>query len=214
MARKKSKKNFMNVSAYRKLRTNIEYTSLQEGIKSVCFTSANHGAGTTTVASNLAIVSAGNKGRVLLIDCDIDKPQVHRSFGFDNGEGLTDILRSNDFSNTSLYTRKFKDKNSEGYLYVMPAGSRVGNSLDILSSHAFVEFMNAMKENFDFIVLDCPSMETSSDVIPVSSVVDGTILVISSMDTDKNIAKSALTQLKRNGANVLGTVLNKTKQDN
>ena len=71
--------------------------------------------------------------------------------------------------------------------------------------------MQLMKSEYDFIIVDCPSLESCSDVIPVSHLVDGTILVVSLPETDKNIAKKSIERLKRNGAEVLGTVLNKVE---
>lgn len=71
--------------------------------------------------------------------------------------------------------------------------------------------MDEMKNQFDFILVDCPSLEDSNDVIPVGHVVDGTILVVSLPETDKNTAKKTIQQLNRNGVIVLGTVLNKAE---
>lgn len=206
-------KNKSNNQAYRKLRTNIEYRNDDKNIKSICLTSCNHGAGTTTVACNLAITSAANKSKVLLIDANISNPQIHKVFNMNMDTGLTNILRNHDYSNVMYYTSKFKDNHSDGVLYVMGAGSKISHSLDVLSSEAFKDFMIAMNEVFDFIIIDCPSIETSYDVIPVTHVVDGTVLVISSLDSDKNKAKDALKQLHRNGAYILGTVLNKVVGD-
>lgn len=206
-------KNHSNSFAYRKLRTNIEYRNQETKVQSVCLTSANHGAGITTVASNLAIVSAANNPKVLLIDADINKPQIHKSFNIKNDTGFTNLLKNQDYSNIDYYTKKFKDSHSNGILYVMTSGVRVNNSLDLLSSAVFDEFMQAMKKEFDFIVLDCPSMESSQDVIPITHVVDGTIVVVSSLETNKNDAKDALMQLHRNGAHILGTVLNKVEAE-
>lgn len=71
-----------------------------------------------------------------------------------------------------------------------------------------------MRMRFEFIILDCPPVLSVSDCIPVSRVSDGTLFVVSSKDTDKNDAKTALQQLQRNGANVIGTVLNKVDKTN
>lgn len=93
----------------------------------------------------------------------------------------------------------------------MSAGSNLKHPIDLLSGQDFKEFMNVMKSEFDFIIIDCPSLEDSNDVIPVGHIVDGTILVVSLLETEKNNAKKALQQLNRNGVDVIGTVLNKVE---
>lgn len=204
-------KNKSSSSAYRRLRTNIEYNSKYPNVQSICLTSANKGSGTTTIACNLATTFLANHSKVLLIDCNINKPTINKYFSIDNAHGLSDILLNQDYNNYYKYCTNFKDNNSNNLLYVMGTGRKVKNTLDLLSSRYFKEFMEAIKDQFDFILVDCPSLEDSNDVIPVGHIVDGTILVVSLPETEKNNAKKALQQLNRNGVNVIGTVLNKVE---
>lgn len=204
-------KNKSSSDAYRKLRTNIEYNSKYPNVHSVCLTSANKGSGTTTIACNLATTFVANHSKVLLIDCSINKPTINKCFSIDNALGLSDILLNQDYGDFYKYCTNFKDEHSNNLLYVMGTGRKVKNTLDLLSSRYFKEFMEAMKDQFDFILVDCPSIEDSNDVIPVGHFVDGTILVVSLPETEKNNAKKALQQLNRNGVTVLGTVLNKVE---
>ena len=204
-------RNISSSSAYRKLRTNVEYNEKHPHMHSICLTSVNHGAGTTTVACELATAFAANRPKVLLIDCDINKPMVHESFKIQNKVGLTEILEKKDYVNYEKYTSQFKDAYSDNVLYVMSAGSNLKHPIDLLSGQDFKEFMNVMKSEFNFIIIDCPSVEDSNDMIPVGHIVDGTILVVSLPETEKNNAKKALQQLNRNGVDVIGTVLNKVE---
>lgn len=204
-------KNKSSSDAYRRLRTNVEYNSKYPNVHSICLTSVNHGAGTTTVACELATAFAANRPKVLLIDCDINKPMVHECFKIQNEVGLTVILDKKDYVNYEKYTSQFKDAYSDNVLYVMSAGSNLNHPIDLLSGQKFKEFMNVMKSEFDFIIIDCPSVEDSNDMIPVGHIVDGTILVVSLPETEKNNAKKALQQLNRNGVDVIGTVLNKVE---
>lgn len=197
--------------AYRKLRTNIEFNKKNSNVNSICLTSANKGSGTTTVACNLANTFVANKKRVLLIDCNINHPQIHKVFNMNNDIGLTECLENKDYKNYVKYAYGFKDSNSDNLLYVMSAGKKRKYPIDLLSSNSFREFIESMKLVFDFILIDCPSLQQGSDVIPVSHVVDGTVLVVSLSETDKNIAKKSIDQLKRNGVTILGTVLNKVE---
>ena len=204
-------KNKSSSDAYRRLRTNIEYNSKYPNAHSICLTSANKGSGTTTIACNLATTFLANHSKVLLIDCNINKPTINKCFSIDNTHGLRDILLNQDYGNYYKYCTNFKDEHSNNLLYVMGTGRKVKNTLDLLSSRYFKEFMDEMKKQFDFILVDCPSLEDSNDVIPVGHVVDGTILVVSLPETEKNPAKKAIQQLNRNGVTVLGTVLNKVE---
>lgn len=197
--------------AYRRLRTNIEYNSKYPNVHSICLTSANKDSGTTTIACNLATTFVANHSKVLLIDCNMNKSRINKYFNIDNTLGLNDLLLNQDYNNYYKYCTNFKDQHSSNLLYVMGIGRKVKNALDLLSSRFFNEFMNEMKNQFDFILVDCPSLEDSNDVIPVGHVVDGTILVVSLPETEKNAAKKAIQQLNRNGVTVLGTVLNKVE---
>lgn len=203
--------NISSSSAYRKLRTNIEYNEKHPHIHSVCLTGADYGAGATTISVNLAYCFVANTPKVLLMNCNIKDPHIHEHFNIKNDFGLTDILEDNDYTNYLKYTKVIKDSYSGNELRVITAGNERKHPIDLLSGKCFKKFMQLMKSEYDFIIVDCPSLESCSDVIPVSHLVDGTILVVSLPETDKNIAKKSIERLKRNGAEVLGTVLNKVE---
>lgn len=211
---KNKSQQFDEMEVYRHLRTNIEYSSVDKKIHVINITSAQPGEGKTTTSTNLSIVSSGQYGRVLLVDCDMRKPQVHKRFNISNRFGLSNVLAGDNVNIPDSYFSKFKDKDTEGVLYVLPAGVKVPNPTELLSSEKFREFIECMRMRFEFIILDCPPVLSVSDCIPVSRVSDGTLFVVSSKDTDKNDAKTALQQLQRNGANVIGTVLNKVDKTN
>lgn len=211
---KNKSQQFDEMEVYRHLRTNIEYSSVDKKIHVINITSTQPGEGKTTTSTNLSIVSSSQYGRVLLVDCDMRKPQVHKRFNISNRFGLSNVLAGDNVNIPDSYFSKFKDKDTEGVLYVLPAGVKVPNPTELLSSEKFKEFIECMRMRFEFIILDCPPVLSVSDCIPVSRVSDGTLFVVSSKDTDKNDAKTALQQLQRNGANVIGTVLNKVDKTN
>lgn len=211
---KNKSQQFDEMEVYRHLRTNIEYSSVDKKIHVINITSTQPGEGKTTTSTNLSIVSSGQYGRVLLVDCDMRKPKVHKRFNISNRFGLSNVLAGDNVNIPDSYFSKFKDKDTEGVLYVLPAGVKVPNPTELLSSEKFKEFVECMRMRFEFIILDCPPVLSVSDCIPVSRVSDGTLFVVSSKDTDKNDAKTALQQLQRNGANVIGTVLNKVDKTN
>lgn len=211
-ARKQMKKNqFDNMEVYRQLRTSIEYSSFNKDIQVICVTSSNPAEGKSSVASNLATVAIAKYEKVLLIDCDLRKPVQHKIFQVSNKLGISNLMKEKSEIDLNLdgYFQKFKDSGTEGKLYVLTSGKSVPNPQEMLASERFHELINKFRGMFDYIVIDCPPLNAVADAVPVSSVVDGTLFVVSAMDTDKREAKNALTMLQRNGANVLGCVLTK-----
>ena len=207
--RKQSQFDYMEV--YRQLRTNIEYSSFNKDIKVVNITSSNPAEGKSSVASNLAMVAVAKYKKVLLIDCDLRKPVQHKIFKASNKLGVSNLMKNmNELDiDNEAYFHKFKDSSSEGKLYLLTSGKSVPNPQELLASERFKEMINRFREKFDYIVIDCPPLNTVADAVPVSSIADGTVFVTSARDTDKRDAKNALTMLQRSGANVLGCVLTK-----
>ena len=204
---------FAYTEIYRQLRTNIEFSSFEKNIQVVNTVSTNPAEGKSSVASNLATVSAAKYNNVLLMDCDLRKPVQHKIFQVSNKIGLSNLMRNFDSFdvNEDTYFQKFKDSTSDGRLFLLTSGVRVPNPGELLSSDKFKKLMEVLRTRFDFIVVDCPPISAVADAIPVSHNCDGTIFVISAKDTDKNEAKTALTELQRNGVNVLGSVMTMTE---
>ena len=210
---KQSQFDFSEV--YRQLRTNIEYSQFEGDIQVVNLTSTNPAEGKSSVASNLATVSIAKYHNVLLMDCDLRKPVQHKIFNVSNKVGLSNLMKNFDSFdvNDDTYFQKFKDNTSDGKLYLLTSGMKVPNPLELLSSEKFKHLIEKLRTRFDFIVIDCPPVDAVADAIPVSCVTDGTIYVVSAKETNKNDAKAAITQLQRNGANILGTVLTKVEAE-
>ena len=205
------KSQFDNMEVYRQLRTNIEYSSFNKDIQVICVTSSNPAEGKSSVASNLATVAIAKYEKVLLIDCDLRKPVEHKIFKVSNKLGISNLMKEKSEIDLEIggYFQKFKDNSTDGKLYVLTSGKSVPNPQEMLASDRFKELIEKFREMFDYIIIDCPPLNAVADAIPVSSIVDGTLFVVSAMDTAKQEAKNALTMLQRNGANVLGCVLTK-----
>ena len=205
------KSQFDNMEVYRQLRTNIEYSSFNKDIQVICVTSSNPAEGKSSVASNLATVAIAKYEKVLLIDCDLRKPVQHKIFKVSNKLGISNLMKEKSEIDLEIggYFQKFKDNSTDGKLYVLTSGKSVPNPQEMLASDRFKELIEKFRDMFDYIIIDCPPLNAVADAIPVSSIVDGTLFVVSAMDTAKQEAKNALTMLQRNGANVLGCVLTK-----
>ena len=201
---------------YRQLRINLEYSMVDRTLRVVNVTSTNPEEGKSSITANLARVSVAKYPNVLLIDCDLRKPIIHKIFQVSNSIGLSDLLVNYDTFDVydDTYFQRFKDVKSSGELCILPAGTKTPNPQELLSGDRFKQLITKLKERFEFIVIDCPPVLSVADAIPVSNIADGTMFVISAKDTNKHDAKTAITQLTRNGAKLLGTVLTKVEREN
>lgn len=189
--------------AYRVLRTNIQYTSIDKPLKTLTITSSGPGEGKTTTTINTAItfVQAGN--RVLVVDGDLRKPKVHKLMGLENQNGLTNILASkNHYSN---YIKKSK---IEG-LDIITCGAIPPNPSELLASNQMKNLINELREDYDLVLIDAPPVGNVTDAAIISTIVDGTILVAASGTVEVDAVKRAKELLQKVNANIIGVVLNK-----
>lgn len=187
--------------AFRNLRTNLEFASLEKPIKLLQVTSAGPGEGKSTVAANLAAVIAQGERSVLLLDADLRRPMIHRYLGAANNQGLIDLLRNPaEFDNivTEWGTPPAK---------AITAGELPPNPTELLASTRMDLVLNELKEKADIVIIDtAPTIIT--DPIVMSAKVDGVLVVIEPGKTKIGAAQVMLEQLQRAGARVVGVVLN------
>ncbi|MFA6308717.1 MAG: CpsD/CapB family tyrosine-protein kinase [Clostridia bacterium] len=194
--------------AFRVLRTNIEFSSVDNPIKSLVFTSALPGEGKTTVISNLAVTFALQEKRVLLVDGDLRKPKIHKIFKVENDRGLTSFLSVKD--DFRLYLKKTNLKN----LDIMPCGIIPPNPSELLSSNIMKQFIKQVTNEYDVILIDTPPIGTVTDAALLSTVVDGTILIASSGTVEIDSIVRAKELLDQVNANIIGVVINKIDKSN
>jgi capsular exopolysaccharide synthesis family protein len=208
-----SNNQFDYSEVYRHIRTNIEFSNVDKDIHSISITSTQPYEAKTTTALNLAIIFAMKYARVLIIDCDLRKPQVHGYLKLSNQVGLTNALK--DYSKTRdidpQYFKTVKNDSFIGTLTVLTAGTKVPNPNELLSSEAFKAFISDLNDEFDFIIIDCPPISSVSDAIPVANSVDGTVFICSCQDTNRKDALSAISTLKQSQVNIIGTILTKAE---
>jgi protein-tyrosine kinase len=188
--------------AYRVLRTNIQYSSVDNPLKSIVITSTGPMEGKTTTVANLAITFAQAGSRVLLIDTDLRKPKVHKVFMLSNESGLTNLLTAKNGSESLI--RHHKEKN----LHILTSGTIPPNPSELLNSNAMRNFIAKVKEEYDMVLLDSPPVGSVTDASIISTYVDGTILVVKSGKVEVDAVKKARETLERVNANIIGVVLN------
>ena len=187
--------------AYRTLRTNIQYSSFDKEYKTIVVTSSEPGEGKSTTSGNLALAISQGESKVLLIDCDLRKPSLHKLFRISNNYGLSDLL---------LHRKTMEDvavKYNEG-LTVVPAGKIPPNPSEMLGSKAMGTFLDEMKKHFDYIIIDTPPIGAVTDSQVLSTKVDGTILVVKAGQTKKDVVMNSVNAIKKVNGNIIGTVLN------
>jgi capsular exopolysaccharide synthesis family protein len=189
--------------AYRVLRTNILFSSFDKPIKTILVTSAGPGEGKSTTIANLAVTFAQQGSKVLLIDADLRKPRLHRLFGMDNSNGLTNLLSAH--SDYRDYVRTSRINNLE----VLFCGAIPPNPSELLMSNVMKQFIEQVKNDYDIILLDAPPAISVTDAAVISTYIDGTILVAASGEVERETLLRAKEVLNKVNANILGVVLNK-----
>lgn len=191
--------------AYRIIRTNLAFGSIDNILKTLQVTSAVKGEGKTTTAANLAVSLASAGSKVLLVDADLRKPALHKILGLwagVEGEGLSDALM-NGRSWESLVIPA-----SVPNLFFMSSGSTVPNPAELLSSKRMKSFIEELKENFDTVIFDSPPIISVADAAIIASRVEGTILVSRSGFIPRHLCLQAKNALESVHAKIIGCVLN------
>lgn len=187
--------------SYRVLRTNIQYSSIDKKIERILVTSSEPGEGKSTTSGNLALTFAQDEKKVLLIDCDLRKPSIHKKFKISNNLGLSNVILDKSKLSKALVKR------SE-YLDILPSGKVPPNPSELLGSKALEELLDELDDVYDVIILDTPPLHAVTDAQILSTKVDGVLLVVRAEKTKKDSVIAAKESLKKVNANILGAVLN------
>lgn len=187
--------------AARTIRTNLIFMAPDHPYKTLLVTSAGPSEGKTTVASCIAIAMAQAGQRVVLIDCDLRRPRIHRIFDVGSDEGVTTALLEESEGDA---VRPTEIPN----LSVIAAGPIPPNPAELLHSERFRRFLGRISGRFDRVIIDSPPLVAVTDATILSTLVDGTVLVIRAFSTNKDLARHALRLLVDVGAKLAGAVLN------
>jgi len=191
------------VEAFSTLRTNILFSTAQEGARSVVVTSTGPGEGKSVVASNLAISLAQAGMRTLLIDADMRRPKAHTIFGISQQPGLSDLLTGQASASQTV------QKSSVSELWVLTSGRTPPNPSELLGSARFKNFMNSLKAHFDWIIVDSPPVMAVTDASLVANVASGVLFVVGAEMTSRHVAQESLDRLEQAHAKFVGAVLNR-----
>lgn len=190
---------------FRTIRTNIQFSNVDEELQSMIVTSSGPAEGKSTTTANLSVVIAQQGKRVLLIDADLRKPTVHYTFRTENHIGLSNVL-TRQSSLEEAVTATAQDK-----LWVLPSGPIPPNPSELLGSKGMKTLLEQAKDEYDVIIIDTPPVLAVTDAQVLANLADGVVLVVSSGKTEMDAAKKAKELLESAKAKILGVVLNNKK---
>ncbi|MCL4498882.1 MAG: polysaccharide biosynthesis tyrosine autokinase [Chloroflexi bacterium] len=190
--------------AYRVLRTNIQFSSLDKPLHSLLITSSNPSEGKTTTSVNLGVVLAQTGKKVILIDADLRRPSMHRFFGLTNSFGLTNMLLATEPDGAKL----LQSTNVEG-LSLLSSGPLPPNPSELLGSPRMSKALESLKGQADILVIDSPPVLSVTDPAVLATHADGVVLVVDTGRTRAEMLQRTVGLLARARANVMGAVLNK-----
>ena len=191
--------------AYRAIRTNLQFAGAGKQLKTLVFTSAIPGEGKSTTVANLAIAMGQDDKKILLIDCDMRKPVVHRRFGLLN-RGLSNCFAED------LPLKEVIQADVFPNLDVVTSGPVPPNPAELLGSKKMKDLLQEAAETYDYVFLDMPPVLAVTDAALMSSRVDGTVIILGSGDIGPDEGKQAKELLEKVHANILGVILNKVPQ--
>lgn len=188
---------------YRTLRTNLEFAQVGNQVKSIAITSSMPMEGKSTTSANLAYTMAQTGRNVLIVDSDLRKPTVHRSFKLNNEQGVTTLL-----ANPELKFNQVVQKSKELGLYFLPSGPMPPNPAELIGSPQMARLMQELSDNFDMVIYDTPPVNSVTDAQIIASRVDGVTLVARQNFARKELVREAKQALENVKANILGFVIN------
>lgn len=191
------------------LRTNLQFSSVDEDIKTILITSSIPGEGKSFISANLAISFAQTDKKVLIVDCDMRKGRQHRIFKLSNSKGLSNLL-IDDMTNLKDYI----NKTSVPGVHVITRGTVPPNPSELLNSKKNADLLRVLKAKYDVIIYDGVPCNGLPDSIIMSKLVDKVLIVSSDSMTPKSVLESTKKQLESVNAPIAGDVLNNVNRKN
>ena len=198
-----STSDYATNEAYKTLRTNIMFCGAE--IKSIVITSCNENEGKSTVSTELSKSFAEIGKHTLLIDADMRKSvMLKKNMHSSEIVGLSEVLSGQIDINDAIYNTQSPDFD------VVFAGRFPPNPVELIGGGRFEKLVNDLKLKYDYIIIDTPPLGAVIDAAVISSVCDGSVIVIADRRVDKNAAIQVKEQLEKSGCKILGAVINET----
>jgi non-specific protein-tyrosine kinase len=191
------------VEAYRALRTNLQFASVDRPLRQILVTSAQPEEGKSLTAANLSASLARAGKKVILVDADLHRPTQHRLFKLFNNVGVTTALLNDEIDYESLLQQTTLPE-----LSVLTSGPLPPNPAELLGSKRMQEVLSALTQYADIVVIDSPPVTAVVDAVILSTQIDGVLMVMRADKSSRDAIKRALNALQQVNAHLLGAVLN------
>lgn len=194
------KSKFAIVESYKLARTNIMFSLSADDKKTFAVTSHSKGEGKSTVSANLAISFSKMEKKVLLIDCDLRRPNAHNIFKLDNTSGLSNVIGK------MVTFDEVVKRDILPNLDILSSGTIPPNPSELLCSSQFTELLNRLDREYDYIILDTPPIGIVSDALLLKDHISGFVVVIREGSTTHGDIRDLLDSIKLADSKVLGIV--------
>jgi len=188
--------------AYRGLRTGILFSTPDHSPRAILVTSATASEGKTVTSANIALIMARAGERTLLVDLDMRRPRLHKSFNSPNEQGVSNILVGEG------EWRSFVQEVAVPNLHFIPSGPIAPNPAELIASERMKKLIQEWTEAYDRVILDTSPIAAVTDPVLLSRLVDGTVILIHAGVTSRHIIASAIRQIRDVQGRILGAVLN------
>lgn len=194
--------------AYRTLRMNLQFAALDKPLKSLLITSPGPGEGKSTTLANLAVTMAQGEQRVLMVDCDLRRPSLHRLLGLENEAGLTTMM----VDDQALEAPPLQQTVVEN-LRFLAGGPPPPRPADLMGSQRMARIIERLQAEADILLFDAPPVMAVTDAVILATKMDGVLLVISAGETKREDAQRSVERLTKVNASIMGIVLNNVSPD-
>jgi len=194
--------------AYRTLRTNLRFLSLDKPLRTLLVTSPGAEEGKSTTLANLAVAIAQGEQKVILVDCDLRRPRLHRLFGLRQEPGLTTMM----VEEKAMEEPPLQHTKVPG-LALLSSGPLPPSPADLLGSGRMDRVLEVLADQADILLLDAPPVVAVSDAAVLATKVDGVVLVVSAGHTKRESGQVAKARLEKVNARILGAVLTNVPLD-
>ncbi len=199
------KENVLNsrIESYNRLKDNVLYLNADGTKKVIQIESSMPHEGKTTVVCNLAVSLGLTDKKVVVVDLDFRRPKIQQVFDVSIDTGVAEYMLGNAEIDDVIKTTQYKNVDA------VTRGAKIYNSSLILVSDKFKSFISELKEKYDYVFLDCAPVLQVSDYINILPVSDGVLFVVAYGETTRHQVADAVKELRKNGAEILGTVFSK-----
>ncbi|WP_239733073.1 polysaccharide biosynthesis tyrosine autokinase [Mammaliicoccus sp. E-M26] len=192
---------------FRGIRTNILFSTADNDVQTIVFTSEKPAAGKSTISANVAITYAQAGYKTLLIDGDMRKPSQHYLFNADNMDGFSNLIINKKDYNKAI------QKTDIVNLDLLTSGPIPPNPSELIGSEKSLEVFEYLRSEYDFIIIDTPPVNTVTDAQLFAEIAKYVVYVVDVQKNDRNAIKKGKELIEKAGAKILGIILNKAPED-